>query len=164
MGNTSRGELLPVSTAPAIKILKVQQKCSKFRTPSVERLWQIPFFRLRLRASLVIGSLWLNPNSVTSCFELDIFTITWRATSLDKSFLRNIVGYHVRIITDIFVGLVLSPKFKKIISGRVAFQLKHKTKFTSQITAKACCRWFYEGVLKQLHWKYSEKCMQWCFF
>ena len=38
MGDTSRGELLPVSTAPAIKILKVQQKCSKFRTPSVERL------------------------------------------------------------------------------------------------------------------------------
>ena len=113
MGDTSRGELLPVSTAPAIKILKVQQKCSKFRTPSVERLWQIPFFRLRLRASLVIGSLWLNPNSVTSCFELDIFTITWRATSLDKSFLRNIVGYHVRIITDIFVGLVLSPKISK---------------------------------------------------
>ena len=38
MGDTSRGELLPVSTAPAIKVLKVQQKCSKFRTPSVERL------------------------------------------------------------------------------------------------------------------------------
>ena len=93
------------------------------RTLSAKRLYQTPFFRFQIRASLVIESFLLKLKTITSCFEHDTFHNNLREKSMDKSILANISGcYQNRAPSQTFLwGCFHLQKFQEIVPSGATF-------------------------------------------
>ena len=62
----------------------------KNRTPSTRSLSQTPFFRFWIRSIPVIQSFWLKLKTITRALNI-YFAKTWRATSMGKSRISDII-------------------------------------------------------------------------
>ena len=92
------------------------------RMPLAKHLRQTPFFRLWLRASPVRLFLNLNWRPWLRVLNTLFFTITWKATYIDKSVLRNIeICYQNKNPSDLLQGLFHSLKLKEVVFSEAIF-------------------------------------------
>ena len=92
------------------------------KMPLAKHLQQTPFFRLWLRASPVRLFFNLNWRPWLRVLNMLFFTITWKATYIDKSVLRNIeICYQNKNPSDLLQGFFHSLKLKEVVFSGVTF-------------------------------------------
>ena len=100
--------------------------------------------------------------TIAMCFKLNILHDNLTGNVYEQFFFKNIVGsYQNRNPSQrIFIGIILSPKFRKDNLSCSHVLIRTELQSTTQNSFKLHHRCFYEGALKLLRrklWKISRK-------
>ena len=105
------------------------------RKPSAKRLRQTPFYRSRLRASLVIESFLLKLKTITTCFEQDIFHNNLKDNVYGQIYYQKYSQLvpKYEFITDFFVGIISSTKnFNKLLLVESFFNITQEKEISQK--------------------------------